>query len=528
MRFRAPFAAFLLVLAIVPSLWLVLRYSDFPQFGIFNDDSVYYANAQSLAEGQGYRVPSHPGSPFQAKYPPLFPLYLSIAWKLQPSFPANLGIALKLEWLLIPAFMALSWLMLRDFEMGLVEAGALCLWIGVSPIFNLMSLSLLCELFASVFILASILAMERAAKNGSMRWSAAAGVLAAACCLTKSGALPILVSAPVGFWLVRRKRLIAPFLAVALPLAGAWQIWVATHKNPSSEEYVGSYLTYLGQMHLASVFLVNFDQILTGIAGFLFYIFSEQWWWQLVGWIVCIAGMSGVVRLMKRTGRWQFAVFAVGYAGLMVIWNGVVGTRMTLELLPLAAAGIYTEAKHLVSMCAANLQRPKIADRCAALVMLSLVGAFVGYSGTLIYGGLTSYAPSVMASQRIWWKASALVFDWIRENTPADARFYANNETMLYLRTGRRGFSMPLTPPLRYETPANKAAYLKHLPEVIRRNEGTYALLLLGDVSPDLGDNGRNVALSALEKDPEFRPVFRYSEAVVFEVHPGRALPAAR
>src|SRR5579863_1619570 len=444
MRFRTLLTGILLLLAITPSLWLVLRNPDFPQFGIFNDDSVYYANAQSLAQGQGYRIPSHPGSPYQAKYPPLFPLFLSIAWKLQPEFPANLALALKLVWLLIPVFMILCWRALRDYELGPVEAASLCLWIGVSPIFNLMSLSLLCELFASVLILAAILSIERASKNDSVIWSVAAGILAAGCCLTKSGALPILVSAPLGFWLSRERRLIAPFLAASLPIAAAWQIWVATHKNPSSEEYVGSYFSYLGQMHLPSVFLINFDQVLTGIAGFLFYIFSEQWWGELLAWVVCIAGISGVVRLVRRSGRWHFAIFAICYGGLMVIWNGVVGPRMTLELLPIAAAGIYSEAKHFVSLCAVNLRQARIADRCAAVVMIALVAAFTVYSGVVIYGGMTSYVPSVLASQRIWWQASAPVFNWIRNNTPADTRFYANNETMLYLRTGRRGFSMPL------------------------------------------------------------------------------------
>src|SRR5438552_2403677 len=60
----------------------------------FYDEGVYVATAKGLAAGAGYRNPSLPDAPPQAKYPPLFPLALSFVWRLAPQFPANL-IAMK-------------------------------------------------------------------------------------------------------------------------------------------------------------------------------------------------------------------------------------------------------------------------------------------------------------------------------------------------------------------------------------------------------------------------------------------------
>src|SRR5215470_19216501 len=52
-----------------------------PLVGLYHDDGIYVGSALSLARGDGYRIPHLPGSPLQAKYPPLYPLVLlPIAW----------------------------------------------------------------------------------------------------------------------------------------------------------------------------------------------------------------------------------------------------------------------------------------------------------------------------------------------------------------------------------------------------------------------------------------------------------------
>ena len=56
----------------------------------FYDEGVYVATAKALAAGSGYRNPSLPDAPPQAKYPPLAPLALSLIWRLVPQFPENL------------------------------------------------------------------------------------------------------------------------------------------------------------------------------------------------------------------------------------------------------------------------------------------------------------------------------------------------------------------------------------------------------------------------------------------------------
>src|SRR3954453_17870326 len=69
---------FVLLLALVAKpLW---EAREQWHWGQGQDDGAYWVTAKSLADGDGYRVASLPGRPYAVKYPPLYPLFLSIAW----------------------------------------------------------------------------------------------------------------------------------------------------------------------------------------------------------------------------------------------------------------------------------------------------------------------------------------------------------------------------------------------------------------------------------------------------------------
>ena len=57
--------------------------------------------AKAIATGQGYRIPSLPGVPFAVKYPPIFPAFLSIAWRIRPDFPGSARVGAVMQALLV-------------------------------------------------------------------------------------------------------------------------------------------------------------------------------------------------------------------------------------------------------------------------------------------------------------------------------------------------------------------------------------------------------------------------------------------
>jgi len=60
--------------------------------GVFYDDGIYLALARSLAEGHGYRLLYLPGAPEAVHYPPLYPVFLAVLWKIWPSFPDDVAL----------------------------------------------------------------------------------------------------------------------------------------------------------------------------------------------------------------------------------------------------------------------------------------------------------------------------------------------------------------------------------------------------------------------------------------------------
>ncbi len=60
-----------------------------PHLGFYHDDSIYWVSARSLATGDGYRIESLPGEPYQTKYPPLYPALLAADLEAQSAISSQ-------------------------------------------------------------------------------------------------------------------------------------------------------------------------------------------------------------------------------------------------------------------------------------------------------------------------------------------------------------------------------------------------------------------------------------------------------
>src|SRR5271154_4995041 len=101
------------LLLLIPSALYVWRNPDMPEFGRLHDDALLFVSAKGLADGEGFRVLSLPEQPAQTKYPVLYPLYMSLVWRMNPNFPANLWTARVLNWMLLVLCLVLSWIYFR-------------------------------------------------------------------------------------------------------------------------------------------------------------------------------------------------------------------------------------------------------------------------------------------------------------------------------------------------------------------------------------------------------------------------------
>src|SRR5579863_2340369 len=144
----------ILAAALVPSAYFAWTLRDMPHLGFYHDDSIYWVSARSLAMGDGYRIESLPGQPYQTKYPPLYPALLAGIWKVNPRFPANLPLATLFAWLLLPLFLAALWRLLREYGFSLRERYVMLLMAALSPVTVVFSFSLMPELLFTALLLA--------------------------------------------------------------------------------------------------------------------------------------------------------------------------------------------------------------------------------------------------------------------------------------------------------------------------------------------------------------------------------------
>ena len=491
---RLAAAAIVLLAALLPSGMLAWRSRAMPQLGIIHDDSIYVVTAKSLAEGNGYRIASLPDQPHQTKYPPLFPLLLSLAWRWEPVFPATLPGMMLLTWGMLPACVFLTWRLLREAGLSLLEATAIAAWIAINPVAVMFSTIAMSELMSLALLLAAIVLAERALRGeGRDGIALLAGLLGGAAFLTRSAALPLLVSAPAVLLLGGKRKRAVMFAVGMLPAVAGWQVWSATHRVPAPDmatlfytDYIGYYLRDVTLGALPSLVWINVGAITTAIAELL--VFDEEitTFTLTVSRLLAAAVVVGAVRLYRRGVLRHYTAFAALYLLQFLFWNYPLNSRFLLPLLPLVAVAAYTEARHLMRIVATAFAKPKWGDRLAAVAIGALLAALGLYAAGCIWFGLKTAVPSLIAGQQRALESTRPAREWLARNTPPESRVLAYADPVMYLYTGRRGMSVRVPPSLLLE--GNRSAierYFAELPNLVWRHGMDFVVLTPGDYQFD-------------------------------------------
>lgn len=234
-----PWVAAGMVLALGLVIW-----EPFPP-GIWHDDGVYVLLGRSLAQGDGLRYVGVPGAPLAPKFPPLYPLFLAVAWTLAPRFPENAGIIGGLNLLLLGAAAGVFLAFLRRaLRVPLLLALVITALTWISP--NLWRVTLV-PLSEPLFVLTLTLSLWAGARLeeredvGSLLLFLLAGGLAFH---ARTMGLAVLLGGVAALLLRRRFRLALLTLAgtgmVVLPWV-FWTRWAARTIPPTLRDILGSY-----------------------------------------------------------------------------------------------------------------------------------------------------------------------------------------------------------------------------------------------------------------------------------------------
>ncbi|MBZ5633119.1 MAG: hypothetical protein LAO55_08315 [Acidobacteriia bacterium] len=516
----------LLLFLLIPSAAYLWHFGDVPRFGDLHDDSLYFVSAKSLADGGGYRIESLPGEPPQTKYPPLYPLLLSVAWHIDAQFPHNLPIAAWISWLALPAVLLQMAALYPALGISGGRAWLLLFLFAANPYVILFSTQLLSEMLFLALSLAAMLLAERAAK-GSAGAAVAAGVVAGLAYLARSAGLALLLAAVIYLWPLRKQRRNAwLFAASMLPFIAGWMIWARLHQTATNDPSLIYYLDYVRyeiysvsfrDLHL---FLwKNLDGFLWGLGGLLIPKIMDSQFLKILAEVVAIAMISGVVRLFRRGHARLYALFSLITAVLLVIWHFPPNERFVLPIFPLALAGLLVEAEHLVGMLRTALRHRDRGQRVVAAGFAVVVAAiFAGSLAIQLFMDAT-FLPEDTRQHRLRNIDRLAAYGWIRSRVPAEASFLAADDVLLFLYTGHRAMSKPLPPALWYRMDhAGMVSWMTDIPPFAREHGLSYFLFAGVDLRQGVANDDRDSIETAIRSNPDLSPMYQAETATVYRL----------
>jgi hypothetical protein len=430
---RVSVARYAPILVVAVALVAGLAAVDTLPTGGFYDDAFYVILAKSLATGHGYRNLNLPGAPFATHYPPGYPLFLAVLWKIGPAFPANV-LLFKLANVVFLALVAGFAYRLGRERMGLitgVTVVAVILGTATTPALYLSSMVLSETLFLAL-TLALLLRAERVTTRAvNARAAIGLGACGGLLFLVRSQAIALIGAIALSYIVRRRWREAAAAIGAAGLVMLPWLVWTGVHDGSVPALMRGDYGSYFAWF-LDGVRERGLGIVLQTLTRNAPDIFS-----QVVHRLQPPTNpLPAVVRRAPVT-----IAFLGGYLVIAAVWpfpplRFLLGVWVLLMLV--LAAGVDVLIEGAPSATRLGPHRAVIARAVGALASIVLVGGVVAYN--------------VLGYQRRWWATTqeasarwiAPKISWVGSRTDTSAVIATDHdEGAIYLYTGRR--AVPVT-----------------------------------------------------------------------------------
>ncbi len=438
----SPKPALIIALLCLPALLFVWLNRDVPHFGVLQDDGLYFGSAKTLAEGSGYRVASIPTAPAQTKYPPLYPLLLSLAWRIHPSYPANLSIALLLSWMCLPVVLGLIYQWCRRHGFAAPVPWLVTGLFALNPYVLFFTSNLVSEVFFMVFLFGAIWAAEHPDGRG-WKWPLLAGGIAGAAFLARTAGIALLPAAVVYYLWKRNYRGALWFLAGMLPAVAGWTLWTHGYAAPGRDVVTMSYTNYVayqfynvGWDNFGQVLWNNVDALLLAMGSLVFPQMLVGLPAKLILEPLGIAMILGCVRMSRKHGSLLYPLFGAISLAMLVVWHFQPNQRFILPVAPLLLTGFCFEMAHLAGLFRTAFHHKDRSQRVVAYGFAGVLGLIL-----LCGAGLQVYMdarvmPEIARTDRSNAAQFARLYQWISKNLPANAAVMWESDTALYFGSG--------------------------------------------------------------------------------------------
>ena len=408
--------------------------------GVFQDDGIYVILGKALATGEGYRYLNLPGAPYATHYPPGYPLFLALLWKVSPQFPQNVALFsfASAGFLALAAFGTFRFAHTR-LGLSALGAGVVAIAGSVSMPAIIFGVFVLSEPMFMALLLPVLIYAERVSERAGWRDALFVGLAGGALAMVRTTAM-FVVPAFVLVLLFRRR-----FVPAVCALVGCavflvpWHLWVVAHAAEIPPILLGKYGPYdawlinaIREHGLPFVLQVMWTNA-RALYGMLWVMFTGS----ETSPVILHPPVVIAALIVLALGAWRFARrapvtawFMAAYMALVVVWP-FEPTRFVWALLPLFSAMVALGIGAVIewSPSAAPMRYARIPSLAACG---ALVAGFAWYNVTGVRQQWRDSVPRVTAAR------ATPVVEWVRASTRPTDVIAMEDDPLLYLYTGRR------------------------------------------------------------------------------------------
>ena len=465
---------------IVATIALAIALAAIPNWpaGVFQDDGIYVVLGKALASGEGYRYLNLPGAPYATHYPPGYPLFLALLWKLSPQFPQNIAVFTfaNAGFLGLAAFAAFRY---ARAQLGLSTLGAGVVGVAgtVSVPALIFGVFVLSEPMFMALVLIVLTFAERRVARCEWRDALFVGVAGGALAMVRTTGMFVVPA--FALVLLLRKR----FVPAAIAALGCavfvvpWNLWVSAHGAEIPPVLLGKYGPYdawLSNAIRSHGLPFVWDVILSNLRalyGMLWVMFTggESSPKSLhIPAALCAATVLalGAWRLARRAP--VTAWFLAAYMALVIVWP-FEPTRFVWALLPLFGAILALGIGFVVDMAPVTGSRRLVRHAALAGCVL-LVAGFAMYNVNGVRQQWRDSVPRVTAAR------ATPVVEWVRASTRLTDIIAMEDDPLVYLYTGRRAVPVGTFTPEEYLREQTYAFATDQLAIIIAQYKPTYVI----------------------------------------------------
>jgi len=404
--------------------------------GVFYDDGIYTALARSLAEGHGYRLLYLPGAPAAVHYPPLYPAFLAVLWRLWPSFPDNVVLFRAANALLLGAFAGGFTAYLARRRALPAPAAAVLVLVGATavPLLSVVTVLFAEPLFLVIALGAWWLAEGAVQATGrrALAFAAGAGAVAGLAGLTRSIGVAIAGGVFLSLLLARRRREALAAGGAALLFLVPWQVWTAVHRAEVPAVLAANYGTYGDLLRQAGWRWIGLDilrDVLRPLGYLAFAAVRPAWhpWFGAPALGVLVVGAVSLTRRAPALG-WSLVL----YVAVVLLWP-YAPDRFLWALMPVLVVALAMGGVAVWRAGGARTDAWRWALR--ALAVAGIVPVLVGFGRYQVTGFLGRWPT---AAQRGISETFETILPWVQRTTPTTAVLAGEDEALLWLYSGRR------------------------------------------------------------------------------------------